>query len=204
MINCSATANKICCVTGDKTDCVPRKELLGKSFCNQDLLKAPNSDWVGVDAYEALSYKWERMSLWFCDGNEFQRLQRTDVRTLVFDGAASPQWACYVTTGYKKHGALVTPVNSKRFGVFRFEALTVDCTDNQKVLSIYNRLEIELRLGLWRSIMESLNCPVHVMKEIGIERWDDFEQWAKPIYKSPLYKFMCYLLPSQEELKAEK
>lgn len=212
------TPNKVCCVTGETGDCIPRKELFGKSFCDQGVFKAPSSEWVGIDAWEAMSYKWTRMAIWFCDGENFQRIQssttkdeklpscesltKDQLRSLVFDGNQNGRpWACYVTTSYKKHGTMVTPVNTRPFGIFRFESLTVDCSDNNRVKSIFTRLDSELRAGLWRSIMESLNCPTHLIKDIGIDRWNDFERWAKPIYKSPLYKFLCYILPSQEEMK---
>ena len=81
--------------------------------------------------------------------------------------------------------------------------LTVDCTDKEKVRIIWDRLNIYLRKGIGRSSMESLSIPVYAINKIGLSNWMSFQAWAKPIYKSPLYLFMVYLLPSQKELKEE-
>lgn len=74
------TVDGICALTGVVGPCVPRGELLGKSFTNGDLLARPESDLISVDSYVALKYKWERMSSWFCDGHNFERLDRIGVR----------------------------------------------------------------------------------------------------------------------------
>lgn len=58
-------------------------------------------------------------------------------------------------------------------------------------------------MGFGRSILETLECPVFVLSKIGIDKWFKLESWAKPIYQSNLYQFLCYLLPSQQELKNE-
>lgn len=50
--------------------------------------------------------------------------------------------------------------------------------------------------------MESLDAPPGVMKSIPVSLWMDFAQWAKDKYLSSLYRFLCYLLPSKDELKA--
>lgn len=194
----------ICCLTGDDTLCVDRGELFGKSFTNIDLLKAPESKLIGCGAYLALGYKWERMSCWFTDGNEFNRLQRVDFRALILQGVNADVWSAYITTSYKKHGALNTPVNKGQYGIFRFENITCDCRDNVKVNEWYNVMDAALRTGFGRSVIESLICPPFLLQKYGFEKWIKFEKWAKPKYQSPLYHLLCYILPSQDELKAEK
>lgn len=191
----------ICCVTGDETETIPRSALFGKSFTNIDSLRAPNSDRVSVNAFVALNYKWERMSCWICDENEFKRLQRTDFRPLILSGVQSKTWAAYITTSYKKHGAIHAPVNNKPFGVWRFENLTVDASDNQKVNDWYSTMVKYLKIGFGRTIIETLDCSPFVMSKYGVQNWLEFQSWALPKYQSPLYKMLCYILPSQEELK---
>ena len=107
----------ICCVTGDECETVKRSEVLGKSFTNIDLLKAPDSKDISTDAYIALCYKWERMGCWLTDGNTFDRMQRVQYRPLILEGVQKDVWASYITTSYKKHGSLNAPVNNKPFGV---------------------------------------------------------------------------------------
>jgi hypothetical protein len=194
----------VCCVTGSQGPCMGRKHLIGKSFTNLDLLAAPNSDLVGVPAYRALSYKWERMSSWFCDGVEFRKLTRQDVRALVLSGEYEGPWSGYATTSYKKHGVLRTPVNSSGKRVWLFEMVLADCSDHDRLLLIWERLNRELRSGFSRSVMESLEPNQFTLKEVGYSRWRDFERWARPMCRGPLYQFLCYLLPSMEELKDER
>lgn len=193
----------VCCVTGDVTQCIPRKFLLGKSFTNLDLLAAPGSGLVGVAAWRALTHKWERMSSWLCDGESFRKLTRVEVRGIVIAGDYPSLWIAYATTSYKKHGALRTPVNSGSKRVWLFEMSLVDCSDHARLLSIWERLNLELRSGFSRTVMETLEPNSYVLKEVGFARWRDFERWARPIYHGPLYQFLCYLLPSMEELKDE-
>ncbi len=193
----------ICCVTGDVTDTIQRSEIFGKSFTNIDILKAPESDRIGIDAYLALSFKWERMSCWLCDGVTFDRLQRTDFRPLILSGVDRDFWTAYITTSYKKHGALNAPINNKPFGVWRFENLTVDASDKGKVNDWYNTLNEYLHIGFGRTVLESLDCSPFVMRKYGVDKWIKFQSWAKNKYKSPLYQMLCYILPSQEELKLE-
>jgi hypothetical protein len=152
----------------------------------------------------ALSYKWERMSCWLCDGVTFDRLQRTDFRPLILNGVDRDLWTAYITTSYKKHGALNASVNNKSFGVWRFENLTVDASDKAKVNDWYNTLNEYLHIGFGRTVLESLDCSPFVMQKYGVDKWIKFQSWAKDKYQSPLYQLLCYILPSQEEIKAEK
>lgn len=206
----------ICAITGEYGLCVPRKQLLGKSFTNGDLLARPESDMVSVDAYYALKFKWERMNSWFCDGKTFERLTRQDVRAKVFQPDMPEIWCAYATMNYKKHGALSTKINIGRSRIWLFDRKplkvknisylpgglrSIDCTDMAKVNEWWNILNEILCLGLGRAILESLDCPPFVMSKVGLTTWLEFEAWARPKYLSSLYAFLCYLLPSQEELK---
>lgn len=193
----------ICAITGLSGPCVPRQELLGKSFTNGDLLARPESGMVSVEAYYALKYKWERMNSWFTDGVVFERLMRQDVRTKVFQKNLPAQWSGYVTTSYKKHGSLNAKVNFGQQRIWLFEMRLVDCTHMGMVCEWWDILNVALRAGIGRSVMESLDCPSSVMSKVGLRKWRDFEAWACPKYLSGLYAFLCYLLPSQEELKHE-
>jgi hypothetical protein len=197
----------VCCVTGQTCLTLPRTLAIGKAFTNLDLLLAPESPRIGVEAYAALKYKWERMSCWLCDGAEFKRFDiksdRPLLRSMVLNGVDRSLWSGYITTSYHKHGALRAVVNIQRFGTWLFETDRVDCSDRGKVNNWYRCLNEALRGGIGRSIIESLDCPPFVLGKIGVSRWLSFEQWAKPKYQSPLYQFLCYLLPSQEELKRE-
>jgi hypothetical protein len=193
----------VCAITGSEGLCVPRKKLLGKSFTNGDLLARPDSDMVSIDAYYALKFKWERMNSWFCDGATFERLTRQDVRRKVFQPEMPPQWAAYATTSYKKHGALNAHINTGAQRIWLFETRLVDCSDRERVDAWWQRLNQSLRAGIGRSVLESLDCPPYVIGKVGLSAWLEFEAWARDKYLSALYAFLCYLLPSQEELKHE-
>ena len=193
----------ICAVTGLQGQSIPRKELLGKSFTNIDLLKNPESDFVSIEAYKVMKYKWQRMSSWFCDGKEFKRLDRVGVREMIF--ASMPEmWCAYATTTYKKHGALNAVINTGNRRIWLFEMQLVDCSDLERVNKWWNQLNRALRLGFGRTVLETCKCPPYLIRKIGMSEWMEFERWSRNKYQSSLYRFLCYLLPSQEELKNEK
>ena len=199
------TRTGVCAVSGVECATVARKDLFGKSFTDGAVLAAPDSDRVGVDAYMALRYKWERMSSWICDGENFRRLNRVGVRDAVFAPSLPTQpWASYATTSYKKHGALRARINNGSRRVWLFESRLVDCSDMNLVMDWWLRLDAALRLGFGRSILETLDCPSAVMGKIGPRAWMEFEAWARQRKNSALYAFLCYLLPSQEELRHEQ
>ena len=193
----------VCAITGAAGACIPRKELLGKSFTNGDLLARPDSDLVSVDAFYALKFKWERMSSWICNGNTFTRLDRQGVRQYALAKETPSLWAAYATTSYKKHGSLNAKVNTGNNRIWLFETRLVDLTDMAQVNDWWSVLNTALRAGIGRSVLESLECSPFVMGKVGLKTWLDFETWARPRYLSALYAFLCYLLPSQEELKNE-
>ena len=205
----------ICAVTGQECLCLPRQEVLGKTFTNHDLIAAPESKFVGVDVFWAWEYGYktaedkkrdkrpERMSSWFCDGKTFKELDRSGVREKVFQNEMPAIWIGYATTSYKKHGSLRAKINTGTNRFWLFEERQVDCSDMEKVKEWWDVLNAALRAGIGRSVMESLDCPPYVIGKVGLKTWMEFEQWARPRYLSALYAFLCYLLPSQEELKHE-
>lgn len=198
------TKQAICCLTGEETECVPTKELLGNSFTNWDLMSAPESPYISTDAYVALSCKWERMSSWWCDGTTFERLDRQGVRKKVFAPLSDKPWVGYVTTSYKKHGALNTPVNTSKSNIWRFENLTVNLSDTAKTKGWWDALNRYLRLGIPRPVLQDGDPTPALMRKVGYKTSVSFLEWCKDKKHLPLYQFLCYLLPSQEELKAEK
>lgn len=196
-----------CCITGIECQTIKRKDILSGNFTNNDILKSPESDRIGISASIALKYRPERSS-WFCNEKEFIRFDKNLFRDMFLNGVKnSKYWAIYITTSYKKHGALVTKINSlengnkRKYGWWRFEMLDVDATDGKKNKRWYNIIFNALKDGLGRSIIETLDCPAWLIKKFGIGKWLRFYKWAKDNYQSPLYKLCCYLLPSQEDLK---
>jgi len=202
-------------LTGLECECFPRKDVLPHSFTNADILRAPASQYVSIDAYVAFNYgyrvdpakksdrKPERMSSWFCDGEQFIELNRQGVRERAMKENMPSTWAAYATTSYKKHGSLFTKTNTGKQRIWLFEMRLVDMTDMEKTQEWWKILNAALRDNIGRSILESLECPPFLLKKIGIKKWMEFERWAHDKYLSSLYSFLCYLLPSQEELKAE-
>lgn len=199
----AAAAPGLCCVTGEECLTVSRRELFGPSFTDGALLRAPHSDRVGIEAYRALAYKWERMSSWLCDGATFRRLDRQGVRAAVLGEAPLRPWAGYATTSYKKHGAMRARVNAGGKRVWLFETRLVDCSDRALVTDTWGRLNAALRGGIPRPVIEDLAPSPHLIRQAGADVWLAFEAWARPRHRSALYAFLTYLLPSQEELRAE-
>jgi len=194
----------VCAITGIEGPCLPRKDLLGPSFVSIGLLACPSNNFVSVDAYETMKYKWERMSSFFCDGERFVRLDRQGVRNMVLSEDMPASWIGYATTSYKKHGCLATKVNTGNKRYWTFEQRLVNLTDFEKTKMWWEMLNIYIRRGISRPVMESLVCPPYVIKIIGLSTWIEFEKWARSKHLSALYSFLCYLLPSQAELKEEK
>lgn len=202
----SFRANGTCAVTGITGTCVPRGDLFGKSFTDQHILKYPDSPLVSVEAWTSLRYKWERMSSWLCDGQVFHRLDRKAVREHVINGvdqSLHPRWAGYITTSYKKHGSLRAPVNSGKRQVWLFEMLLVDCTDRSRLGEWWRVKNDAIRSGVSRTSQETLDMPPGIIRKVGVDTWTAYRTWAIDKWQSPLYQLLTYLLPSQDELKAE-
>jgi hypothetical protein len=193
----------ICTVTGIETECVPAKTVFGTSFTNTDILARPDSAFISVGAFRALKYRPER-SAWFCSWQDgFESLTRIAIREKVFQPNMPDIWAAYATTSYKKHGSLKTKINTGNKRVWLFEEKFVDCTDMQKVNEWWKVMIQAQQDSISRPIIESLQCAPYIIKIIGLPVWMKFYDWAQDKYKSSLYQFLCYLLPSQEELKRD-
>lgn len=192
----------ICCVTGEETETIDRSYGIKPSFTNFDLLKSPSSNRVGVNAWRALNYRPARQSSWICDGITFTKLKRIEVREVVLkESYPDSLWSGYVTTSYKKHGVLRTPLNSGDSRVWLFEQVRVDCTNHPLLLQIWDRLRDIQNAGVPRPVIESLDAGPFLIKKVGWKEWKEFKQWAKPQHLSSLYCFLTYLLPSKEELR---
>jgi len=131
-------------------------------------------------------------------------LTKTDFKHLILHGVPYNPWAIYITTSYKKHGALVSKINNTPFGIWRFETQDVDCRDNKKVKEWYAKLLYIHELGIPKNVLENLNAGIKLINTIGVLEWYKFTMWANDKYRSSLYKLLCYLLPSLEELKDGK
>lgn len=203
----------ICCVTGIETETIPANKLLGSNFMDNNLLNAPHSNRVGVNVWYAFQYgyltdptkkrkkKPEFMACWYCDGQQFAEVDKVAIRQFVLHGSSAFHWAGWITTSYKKHGALRSPVNSKSFGFWGFDDLLVNASNPATVLEIWQRLRQAQDIGIGRTGLETLDIPVGIMLKIGITKCNEFVTWAQSHYQSPLYKLLIYLLPSQQELK---
>ena len=75
----------VCCMTGDPGPTFLRRALLGESFTGIDLLKAPQSDRIGLPAWRAFTWHErrpgktrgfhpERSSAWWTDGRAMRHL----------------------------------------------------------------------------------------------------------------------------------
>lgn len=192
----------VCCVTGARGLCIPRKSLITPSFTARDMFARPESDFIGVDVWFALRHKWERFSSWICDGKDFVRLTRAGVRDVVL-AQAYPQnpWAGYLTTSYKKHGALLAPVNSVSRRVWLFEGNDVDLSNHSRTMDIWTNLNHYLTLGVGLAGLVAGKCRSVDIKFAGPSVAVKFERWASNLYRSQLYQMLCNLLPSIEERK---
>lgn len=204
---CEST-EQICSITGEMRQCIPIKYLFGSKFTNHDILKI-KSGFVSIEAYQALKWKWERYSSWIVTENEIKLLGKSHAgenwRKEIINYIYQPPnclWAGYITTSYKKHGALRTPVNgNSNIWLFEMDIVNINIS---KFDEYYHTLLTMLKYGFGRPVLETLRCSAHIMKKCGFAEWFDFQVWALDKYKSPLYKFVCYLLPPQSELKNEK
>ncbi|MBP8055082.1 MAG: hypothetical protein KA314_04540 [Chloroflexi bacterium] len=213
-----AARSGICCVTGVTTETIARKQLFGSSFCDLNLLACPESPLVGVGVWYAFQFgaygidaesgqakkrkkKPEVMSCWWTDGQTFHEMGKAQIRELVLRGTTAKHWAGWVTTTYKKHGALRSPVNGTPFGSWGFDDLLVRANDVTAVLEMWRKLRQAQNNGIGRTGIETLDIPIPIMIKVGMGFCNDFLAWARPRYQSPLYQFLVYLLPSQEELR---
>jgi len=205
-----------CAVTGHVCQCVPRDALLGKSFRDQGVLRWPDSGWVSLAVWCAFTYHLdrgkkrafypERQSSWLVVdsywGARLFLLDRQGVRDRVLSSEQAPAlWAGYVTTSYKKHGSLYTPINSPGQAIWQWEQTRVDCSDRDLVADTWRVLREAQNAGIPRPCIESLAPYAAQIRKVGVSTWQDFEAWARPRHLSPLYRFLAYLLPSAAALK---
>lgn len=192
----------LCCITGIECMTIHRKELIGPSFTEQFRLAAPFSDRVGVNAFKALKFKWERMSSWVVTSKAFTKISRVEARDAFFESRGGP-WAGYITTSYKKHGAFRAVVNTTQSNIWAFEDLIVDGTDRARVNDWWEAMLNYQRQGISRMTMEDMMVPPGVIAN-QLAAWINFQKWAKDKHKSPLFKLLCYFLPSKDELKKQE
>lgn len=190
----------VCALTGEEVPCVPRQLLLGGSFTTQSVLRAPTSEWIGVNAWIALKHKWERMACWVATAKEFRVVKRAEIRTMVLEGCEVTPWAGWITTSYKKHGALLAPVNAAPRGVWAFDERLCDARDADIVAGLWARLRAFQDAGISRPMMESGECPPGLIGKIGLQTWSAFLDYIRPHKSGGLYTLIVYLLPSREEL----
>jgi hypothetical protein len=202
---------KTCCITGQKTECIPRKYVLSNSFTAQELLKAPDSKFACIDAYQAFKFRGHRSS-WFVWQTEasniyYKKLTRVEIRSVIFDFVDIKilnQWAIYASTTGKKHGSFFAPINTEKFpGIIGFDSETINCTNIDLVRERYYLLSCYLKAGISRSYLLNPDLPVWLINKLGVKTYNDFRDFVMDKYTSSLYKFLVYLLPSQQELKDE-
>jgi len=206
----SDPAEGICCITGKITPCVLKKDLIGPSFTDWSLCAAPSSPHVGLNVYASWLHGHrapgkkkdfcpERNACWFVSENEFRQISKDDIRRLVLEGSPDTPWAGWVTTSYKKHGSLRTPVNFHRYGIWGFDDTRIDCSDPDLVLDWWQRLIRYQASGIGRTSMMSGEAPPGVIKCIGLSVWTDFVHWVNDKKGAPLLLFLVYLLPSKRK-----
>lgn len=186
-----------CCVSGKTCLTVSRRYAIKPSFTRSDLFVAPTSDRVGLDAWKVLNEGSVRKSSWWCDGNSFVRLDKTMAFQFVLNPPDVIEWTGYVTTSYKKHGALQSVVNLGDSNTWLFETTLVDCSNSELVNETVCRLAGIYYSGARKRELESLNVSLATMKTVGLVPWLEFERWAVSRVESQLYKFILHLLPSK-------
>lgn len=202
----------VCCFTGQLDFALPRAKVLDKSFNKHDFLKAPNSGWVSVSAWRTLQCKDERMSCWvFYDGklhtvgdtSKGKDLSRDQARkmTLGYTRLDAP-WCGYWSVSFHKHGAFCSPVNFSRFMNFwGFEDHAVDCSNLEKVQSIFNRM-MELKVaGVSEGEIKTLEFSAKTVTKLGIPTVEKYRRDLEMYSKSNVYALMLYLLYSAKEIK---
>jgi len=195
-----------CCVTGAASaQCIPMKYVIKKSFTNRDTLQFPSSGMASIDVARVMADRRSRSKSWFTDGEKFVVLDKPKAREMLTNGVkGAAQWSIYITTSFKKHGAIFAKVNSGEGGTWRFENLDVDASDISKNKQWFSTMQSAyLDHGIGRKTMESLSLHPATAKKIDWKSWLDFEDWAKPKVRSPLYALCVWCLPTQKELNGE-
>lgn len=212
-------AEGVCCFTGETCLTIPRTKLLTSTFTDHLAYAAPTSDRVSVDAWNVFKAgyystdtetgalkerkkKVETMSCWWTNGKSWEiEIDRNKqrIRELLFTPPAS-QWAAYITKTYKKHGSLRSPVNSAPFGRWGFDDQVVDASSRDRVCEWWKHIRTAQEQGIPRPLIESVNEWGGIHHDL-LTVWFQYVAWARSRRNDPLYAFLCYLMPSKEELK---
>lgn len=204
-----------CCVLGMVEPTIDRRHAIKPSFTNLDRLCAPESDRVSVRSWRVLTHSIDAaegkkrdtfplmQSAWICGTEGLRFLTRQTVRDHVLAGVTDAPWCGYATTSYKKHGALRAPVNTGAAQRWLFELDVVDCSDRGRVAAWWTRIRETREAGIPRPVIETLDINIALLGK-HLARWQAFEAWARPICHSPLYRFLTYLLPSEEEIRGQR
>lgn len=198
------TAPGICCVTAVfEQQTIKREKKIARTFTNRNLFRAPYSPRISMAAVIALDYRPQRMSSWLVDEKRFVKMRRVECRGSVLAGPDVDQlpWAGYITTSYKKHGALSAPVNAPGQAIWNFEGVMTDCSDKEQVLSWYERMQGMRLAGYPRPCLDELSMSPGQMEKLGYAPWMRYCEWAEDKVNTPLYRLLCYLMPSEAEIK---
>ena len=82
-----------------------------------------------------------------------------------------------------------------------WETRQVDCSDRERVTAWWRILRHYQDSGIPRPVLESAAPEPHLIRKVGLSLAQEFVEWAWPRREAALYQFLCYLLPSAEELK---
>lgn len=190
-----------CALTGETRQCVPIKDCVSSNFTEWDVLTDPETEMMCVEAYYALKFRWERFSSWLCSRGKFVRVDKDIIRDVLFNGFADAPWSMFITTSYKKHGALRCPVNTGNHGYIGFDEAVIDCRDSDYCVEVYDHVFAAFARGANRNDLESLRPSKWTLKALGIKGWQEYKAWAEDKVESSLYRLCVYLLPPRKELE---
>ena len=193
------TTEGVCCVTGNERRCIDRKKLIGPSFTTQGLFKAPDSPLVSVAVWHAFKHRPQRAGHWVCNGDVFMPLPRDQAREAVLRGPSlPPPWSGYITSSFKKHGCLVSPVNHGKARWWAFETGVVNCSDEEAVNRLYGEMCAFLVAGVARQ--DLANARLENTTRASARVVSQFEQWSSERRGSALHRLIAYLLPGRDAL----
>jgi len=197
---CEST-EAVCCITGEHGMCIPRKLLIGESFTTQGVFKAPDSEFVGENAWYAFKHRPERAGNWYCNGVRFMPMDRKETRARLLGGFVSQSlpWAMYVTTSFKKHGSLVAPLNQPCAFAVGFETEIAACSP--ELVDVFNS---DLLYWQGSGIVRSDLQTGHIMatRQADTRAVCHFDVNVQGRRHLPLYRMLAYLLPGKDAEEA--